>query len=79
MLQKVPSGKDLMTQQKLNFQNGGTISKSVEKPQSSTQAQNTNQYIQLNSKDFKNGQTVTSGFKEKRLSQSQAQHFVNTQ
>jgi len=32
----------------------------------------------MNSKEFKNGQTVTTGFKEKRLSQSQAQHFVNT-
>ena len=46
MMNKAPSGKDLMNQQKLNFSSGQTISKSVEKPQSSVQGPSQgNQYI----------------------------------
>jgi hypothetical protein len=69
-----------MNQQKLNFSNTNTISKSVEKAPSSQQATTQgNQYINLNNKDGKSAALIqNTGFKEKRLSQSQAQHFVNS-
>lgn len=61
-LSLVPSSKELMPQQKINFNQNP--SKSVEKP-SSSQAVNTNSLVKT--KDY---QTASGSIKEKRLSQT---------